>query len=294
MAFDKTLPVALLLLSYVAAFVPPPILQAPRVAALGARRKANEEVSEEEMYQKETQWLRDNFDEAIPTADASPEASAEAMLDVDPADDDLADGTYLRGPALGMDDPLDAAWRKDAEATIRSTIEAKYADCGEVDILWGFNHLQVTVSAAEGKEDTLGSAVIEMLNFEITEALLPTDETAALDSVLARHALTVCTPGAKDVLTTQKEFDVFKGFEVHVRMRGLPATGNFPGAEGKTVVGKLQGRTADEVLVNQKGRIVKLPNNMVLEVRLPQPETEEGDLWTGEPVFGGDVWETEE
>lgn len=35
--------------------------------------------------------------------------------------------------------------------------------------------------------------------------------------VLGRHELIVATPGAKDVLTTDKEFKAFKGFDVIIK-----------------------------------------------------------------------------
>lgn len=35
--------------------------------------------------------------------------------------------------------------------------------------------------------------------------------------VLGRHELVVATPGAKDVLTTDKQFTAYKGFEVIVK-----------------------------------------------------------------------------
>lgn len=35
--------------------------------------------------------------------------------------------------------------------------------------------------------------------------------------VLGRHELIVATPGAKDILTTDKEFKAFKGFDVIVK-----------------------------------------------------------------------------
>lgn len=35
--------------------------------------------------------------------------------------------------------------------------------------------------------------------------------------VLGRHELVVATAGAKDILTTAKEFKVFKGFDVIVK-----------------------------------------------------------------------------
>jgi ribosome maturation factor RimP len=36
---------------------------------------------------------------------------------------------------------------------------------------------------------------------------------------VGRHTLIVGTPGVKDVLTTEREFKAFKGFEVHVKVR---------------------------------------------------------------------------
>lgn len=35
--------------------------------------------------------------------------------------------------------------------------------------------------------------------------------------VLGRHELVVATPGAKDVLTTDRQFKAFKGFEIVVK-----------------------------------------------------------------------------
>lgn len=35
--------------------------------------------------------------------------------------------------------------------------------------------------------------------------------------VLGRHELIVATPGAKDILTTDKEFKAFRGFDIIVR-----------------------------------------------------------------------------
>lgn len=35
--------------------------------------------------------------------------------------------------------------------------------------------------------------------------------------VLGRHELIVATPGSKDVLTTDREFKAFKGFDVLVK-----------------------------------------------------------------------------
>ena len=58
---------------------------------------------------------------------------------------DFEKGIYVRGAALGMDDPLDAPWRKDAEKVIREAVFTNYEDADDVDVYWVFNGLQVTI-----------------------------------------------------------------------------------------------------------------------------------------------------
>jgi len=88
--------------------------------------------------------------------------------------------------------------------------------------------------------------------------------------VLEKHEVTICTPGAPNVLSTQEQFDAYIGFEVSVQTVD-------PFKSNRVIEGKLVSRDALEVKVNKKGRMVSVPNEMVGEVKLPKPKTEKGD-----------------
>lgn len=82
-------------------------------------------------------------------------------------------------------------------------------------------------------------------------------------------SLEVTTPGASNVLVRDREFAAFKGFAVTVALRE-------PHQKlGTRVRGTLAGRDAQHVRVNVKGRAVRLPRNVVAEVRLDEPLPEE-------------------
>lgn len=79
------------------------------------------------------------------------------------------------------------------------------------------------------------------------------------------------TRGANDVLTTEREFKSFKGFDVIV-------TTCEPFKDKRDPIrGKLVGRDVHETKINVKGRIVRIPNFLVAEVRLPEAKIEQED-----------------
>ena len=87
--------------------------------------------------------------------------------------------------------------------------------------------------------------------------------------ILSRHDVEVTSPGASDVLTMQTEFEAFKGFDVSA------ATLNpVEGGEPRTIEGKLVERTITELIINVKGRMVRIPWHLVDEVRLPPAKSE--------------------
>lgn len=116
------------------------------------------------------------------------------------------------GELLGMDDPLDAPWRKQGEKLIRAAV----AEAGfeTYDVTWHLHHLNVDVSRPAGDEQgSLSSDEIVEVTRTIEEALFPHDRDLR---ILQRFHLCVGTPGAKDILTTEREFQAFRGYEVHV------------------------------------------------------------------------------
>lgn len=80
--------------------------------------------------------------------------------------------------------------------------------------------------------------------------------------VLSRHEIILTSPGAEDVLETQRQFDGHRGHEVLVETQD-------PWESNRTLRGKLLERNAMDVIINQKGRMVTIPLNFVRCVRLP-------------------------
>mmetsp|Transcript_689 Transcript_689/g.1669 ORF Transcript_689/g.1669 Transcript_689/m.1669 type:complete len:409 (-) Transcript_689:670-1896(-) len=80
--------------------------------------------------------------------------------------------------------------------------------------------------------------------------------------VLERHELVLASPGAPDVLETQKQFNAYRGENVIVETQD-------PWESNRTLKGKLVDRNAMDVLINQKGRLVTIPNCFVKCVRIP-------------------------
>ena len=99
---------------------------------------------------------------------------------------------------------------------------------------------------------TIGGAILDAL--ETVEEEL---------QVLARHEIVLASPGAPDVLETQKQFDSHRGFDVAVETQD-------PWESNRTLRGKLLDRNSMDVMINQKGRMVTIPLNFVKCVRVPQ------------------------
>eukprot|EP00188_Purpureofilum_apyrenoidigerum_P005013 Plantae.Rhodophyta-Purpureofilum_apyrenoidigerum.ctg61438.p2 GENE.Plantae.Rhodophyta-Purpureofilum_apyrenoidigerum.ctg61438~~Plantae.Rhodophyta-Purpureofilum_apyrenoidigerum.ctg61438.p2 ORF type:complete len:185 (+),score=43.91 Plantae.Rhodophyta-Purpureofilum_apyrenoidigerum.ctg61438:133-687(+) len=97
----------------------------------------------------------------------------------------------------------------------------------------------------------------------LNEAL---DADGGLEVPTEKYSLEVSTAGVRDELSEDFEFDVFKGFHVTV-------TTSEPVKGKSSFVGTLQGRSDADVLVNQKGKIAKVPRDLVQSVRLTKEAT---------------------
>lgn len=81
------------------------------------------------------------------------------------------------------------------------------------------------------------------------------------------YTLEVSTPGTSDALTKEREFVAFKGFQVAVRTSEL--------FKKKDVFeGSLYDRTEDAVRLVIKGRIFRIPRDIVLDVKLDAAKEE--------------------
>ena len=83
----------------------------------------------------------------------------------------------------------------------------------------------------------------------------------ANDPIPGAYVLEISSPGLSSNLSSDRDFEVFKGFSVVVIL-----TEPF---KGRTEwLGTLQKRDAEQVWLSQKGRPIKLPRELVQQVKL--------------------------
>lgn len=82
-------------------------------------------------------------------------------------------------------------------------------------------------------------------------------------NILKRHELILTSPGAPDVIETQRQFEAYRGEHVIVETQD-------PFESNRTLKGKLVDRNAMDLMINKKGRLVTIPLNFVKCVRLPK------------------------
>ncbi|MEL6776855.1 MAG: ribosome maturation factor RimP [Cyanobacteria bacterium J06597_16] len=104
------------------------------------------------------------------------------------------------------------------------------------------------------QEDT-GLDDCERLSVTLTEAL---DESEIIPDA---YVLEVSTPGVSDVLTSDRDFQVFKGFPVEVQLSSVYK-------KKQLWQGSLMGRDDEQLSLNLKGRPVKIPRELVESVQL--------------------------
>jgi ribosome maturation factor RimP len=117
---------------------------------------------------------------------------------------------------------------------------------------------------------------IDLDTMVIDTAALSTVAKAILDAlegveedlrILERHELILTSPGASDVLETQRQFNAYRGFDVIVETQD-------PFESNRTLKGKLVDRNSMDLIINKKGRMVTIPLNFVKCVRLPAAKME--------------------
>ena len=235
----------------------PPALGAPRAAAPLRATASDEEVSPAAIKEWMETMDPDDLDEELDLS----EVPTKAMPPPDVTVDEANAAAYL-GDYDGTDDALEEPWRVEAAGVARAAGEAT----GVVvkDLYWEPGVLRVAVTKADGS--TPDAEDCAAASRAMVAALEERDDELR---VLSRHDLEVTSPGASDVLTMQSEFDAFKGYDVAAKT----ANPIHPD-ETRTVEGKLVERTIDTLVINVKGRMVKLPWHLVEEVKLPPAKKE--------------------
>ena len=77
------------------------------------------------------------------------------------------------------------------------------------------------------------------------------------------YVLEVSSPGISSVLTTDREFQSFKGFPVIVET-------NLPFKNRQQWSGRLQGRDDESLFIDQKGKIMTIPRKLIAKVEIDE------------------------
>lgn len=115
------------------------------------------------------------------------------------------------------------------------------------------------VNVRNPNQDDTGLDDCERLSVALTEAL---DESEIIPDA---YVLEVSSPGVSDVLERDRDFTVFKGFPVEIRLSEI--------FKKKDIWhGSLVGRDEKSISLNLKGRLVAIPRDLVQSVTLSNEE----------------------
>ena len=104
----------------------------------------------------------------------------------------------------------------------------------------------------------VNTAALSVISHSIVEALQEVEEEL---NVLGRHEVVLASPSSPKCLDTQQLFDAAIGRRVVVRTHD-------PWDSNRSLHGVLVDRNTLDVYINQKGRLVTIPNNFVSGVEL--------------------------
>ena len=162
-------------------------------------------------------------------------------------------------PAVTGDD-----WKEKVQKIIREVIKKQGLYVQK--IYWGGNRVEVVISASDDPSNPIGPSVsaLQVCHRSMYDEFELREEELA---VVTKFEIVVASPGIGEILRTDQDFVSFKGFMVAVSTTEI--------YKKKTIFeGTLVQRTADDVCISLKGRIIKVPRVLVNEVRLPKPKYE--------------------
>ena len=135
------------------------------------------------------------------------------------------------------------------------------------DIKWKPGRIEVVL--VEDSEDELSPSIdaINAVHRSLSEIM---EVDSELDAILISNEVVLASPGVGEDLYREIDFTVFKGFPVTV-------TTTEEHKKKKSFEGSLIERTDKHVVVSQKGRIVKVPREIIDKVSLPKPKFEQND-----------------
>lgn len=126
---------------------------------------------------------------------------------------------------------------------------------------WQNAHLSIYISTQEDLDELPEASAPSLDDCEYASSAI--GELLDKEGILPSNSYTLemSTPGTTDVLTKQREFDAFKGFEIAVTTKQE--------YKGKHAFhGALQERTNESLTISAKGRRISIPREFIEEVKL--------------------------
>lgn len=187
------------------------------------------------------------------------EDGGEAFVEGGEDEEEGGVATWEEDEDIGQDEGDGLTWVERAKAL--AVEEATRLKLAVVDARWTRGKLLFKVEHENPEEFTVGIEECTMLSRALGLRL----DTAEWMEDKA-YNLVVSTAGTKELLTREREFLAFKGFPIMITTSAVfKKKTEFPG--------NLHDVSDEIVKVNQKGRIIDIPREIVLEVRLVQDQT---------------------
>ena len=155
---------------------------------------------------------------------------------------------------------------------VRNTLSMHGLELRKIE--WFADRIEVTASklspstsrdGASEDDEFPNADMLEQAHKSLYAALESSDASLVED-----YELIVASPGIEDVLKSPRDFVTFQGFPVIVSL-----SQEF--RKKMTFEGSLQERTEEHVVISIKGRILKIPLDLVDRVELPKPKFEPND-----------------
>jgi len=207
-----------------------------------------------------------------------------AKADIDAGESDTPESLGL-DPEDDMPLYVDKEFREDLAlraSELRALRETKTDDPVDWDDMFWFDK-----SGPEHKKyygQKVNAAALSTIAGSVMDALKEREDEL---QVIARHEIVLASPSNPRALDTQKKLDAAIGKRVAVRTHD-------PWESNRSLYGILVDRNTLDVYINQKGRLVTIPNNFVAGVELMMSEEEEEELEEEEEALMEDEGLTEE
>lgn len=138
-----------------------------------------------------------------------------------------------------------------------------------VKMVWISDRLEIIVSSSFDVNNLEGPS-IDVLNSVHSKIYASMELSEDLNKILVQCEVLVSSPGIGDVLKTDRDFVSFKGFPIIV-------TTKEEYKKKLEFTGTLVSRDDEVVSVSQKGKVTKIPRDIISEVRLPKAKYESFD-----------------